>query len=193
MSAIRPALLIIDMQNDFVRPGAPLRVAGAEAAIPAMQQVLGVFRSLSLPVIHIVRVHRPDGTDVEIIRKEIFRENPFAVDGTPGAAIVSDLAPLPGETILKKVRMSAFIGTELDLILDSRDVNTVVVTGIQTPNCIRATVYDAIAYNYRVILVRDAVAAQSDEIHAANLRDMQNIGTRLIHSSELEPVLADGP
>ncbi len=82
----RPALLIIDMQNDFVLEGKPLRVAGAGTVIPKIQAVLTEFRKRSLPVFHVLRVHRPDGSDVEIIRQELFNKQPFAVAGTRGAA-----------------------------------------------------------------------------------------------------------
>ena len=71
----KPALLIIDMQNDFVLEGKPLKVAGARAVIPKIQSVLAEFRKRSLPVFHILRVHRPDGSDVEIIRQELFRKS----------------------------------------------------------------------------------------------------------------------
>ncbi len=185
----KPALLIIDMQNDFVLEGKPLRVAGAQAVIPKIRSVLAVFRKRSLPVFHILRVHRPDGADVEITRQELFRNHPFAVAGTPGAAVVAELAPLPEEYILEKTRMSAFIGTELDLMLRTLGVTTVYVAGIQTPNCIRTTVFDAIAYNYPVVLVGDATGAASDEVHRANVRDMQNIGVRVVKAAEVPAVL----
>ena len=75
-----PALLIIDMQNDFVREGARLSVAQARAVIPKIQDVLGYFRAQHLPVFHILRVHRRDGSDVEITRRDLFCEHPFAVE-----------------------------------------------------------------------------------------------------------------
>jgi nicotinamidase-related amidase len=80
--------------------------------------------------------------------------------------------------------MSAFIGTELDLMLRNLGITDLVVTGIQTPNCIRTTVFDAIAYNYRVILLEDAVGAQNDTIHHANVQDMANIGVRIMKTRE---------
>ena len=181
----RPALLIIDMQNDFVCEGSPYRVAGAAAVIPKIQEVLAEFRKRKLPVFHILRIHRPDGTDVEIIRQEKFKKLPFAVAGTKGAAVIDELAPRAGEYILTKTRMSAFIGTELDLMLRTLGITTVVVTGIQTPNCIRTTVFDAIAYNYPAIIVDDAVGAATEEIHRANLRDMENIGVRVVKSTDI--------
>ncbi|WP_321505888.1 isochorismatase family cysteine hydrolase [uncultured Methanoregula sp.] len=179
----KAALLIIDMQNDFVLEGKPLKVAGAPAVIPKIQAVLAEFRKRTLPVIHVLRVHRKDGSDVEIIRRDRFAKVPFAVEGTHGAAVIDELAPLPGEYILKKTRMSAFIATELDLMLRTLGVTTLVVCGIQTPNCVRTTVFDGIAYNYPVMLVDDATGAASDEIHRANVRDMQNIGIQVVHAA----------
>ena len=181
----RMALLIIDMQNDFVLEGKPLKVAGAPAVIPQIQAVLAEFRKRSLPVIHVLRVHRPDGSDVEIIRKERFRTQPFAVAGTQGAAVIDALEPRPEEYVLSKTRMSAFIGTELDLMLRTLGVTTLVVCGIQTPNCIRTTVFDAIAYNYPVVLVDDATGAVSEEVHRSNVRDMANIGVRIVKAVEI--------
>jgi len=181
----RPALLIIDMQNDFVREGSPLHVNGAEEILPRIREALNIFRERHLPVVHVLRVHRKDGSDVEVFRKSLFEKRPFAVRGTWGAAVVDELAPAPGEYILEKIRMSAFLGTDLDLLLRSLGVTSLFVTGIQTPNCIRTTVFDAAACNYTVFLVSDAVCAQSPEIHAANVRDMENIGTRVIQVSEL--------
>jgi nicotinamidase-related amidase len=182
----RAALLIIDMQNDFVLEDKPLRVAGASAVIPKIQSVLAEFRKRNLPVFHILRVHRPDGSDVEIIRQDLFRKQPFAVAGTHGAAVIDELAPRAGEYVLTKTRMSAFIGTELDLMLRTLGVKTLVVCGIQTPNCIRTTVFDGIAYNYPV---GDATGAASGEVHLANIRDMQNIGVKIVKSGDVAGLL----
>jgi nicotinamidase-related amidase len=181
----KTALLIIDMQNDFVLEGKPLKVAGAQAVIPKIQSVLAEFRKRSLPVFHILRVHRPDGSDVEIIRQERFATSPFAVEGTKGAAIIDELSPQTGEYVLTKTRMSAFLGTELDLMLRTLGVSTLFVCGIQTPNCIRTTVFDGIAYNYPVVLIDDATGASSEEVHRENVRDMQNIGVRIIKTAEI--------
>jgi len=185
----RPALLIIDMQNDFVLEGKPLRVAGAGTVIPKILAVLAEFRKRSLPVFHILRVHRPDGSDVEIIRQELFRKQPFAVVDTMGAAVIDELTPFEGEYVLTKTRMSAFIGTELDLMLRTLGVTDLVVCGIQTPNCIRTTVFDGIAYNYPVVLVDDATGAASEEVHRANIRDMQNIGVKIVLAANMAGVL----
>lgn len=181
----KPALLIIDMQNDFVLDTGPLPVRGAAKVIPRIKEVLDEFRKRNFPVFHIMRVHRADGSDVEINRQDLFRKTPFAVAGSAGARVIDELKPLPGEYVMDKVRMSAFIGTGLDLMLRAVGVTTVVVVGIQTPNCIRTTVFDAIAYNYPVTLVDDATGAQTDEIHHANVRDMESIGVRILKAAEL--------
>ena len=185
----KAALLIIDMQNDFVLEGKPHQVPGARAVIPKIQAVLSEFRRRSLPVFHIVRIHRADGSDVEIFRQGRFRDHPFAVSGTHGGAVVDELAPQQGEYVLEKTRMSAFIGTELDLMLRTLGVTTVFVAGIQTPNCIRTTVFDAMAYNYPAVLIDDATGAASEEIHRANARDMQNIGVRIVKTADVAGIL----
>ncbi|MGB4235577.1 MAG: isochorismatase family cysteine hydrolase [Methanoregulaceae archaeon] len=185
----RSALLIIDMQNDFVREGAPLRVREAEATIGNVREVLGIFRRNRLPVFHVLRVHRSDGSDVELFRKELFRKTPFAVSGTKGAQVISELEPAQGEYIIKKTRMSAFMQTELDLMLRTLSVDTVFVAGIQTPNCIRTTVFDALALNYRAFLVEDAVAAQNEEIHRSNCRDMAAIGVGMLKAADVEELI----
>ena len=182
---VNPALLLIDMQNDFVQDGKPLQVQGAGRIIPHIRTVLDHFRSRGLPVFHVIRVHRPDGSDVEIMRRELFKETPFAVEGTTGAAVIDELAPVRGEYLLPKIRMSAFIGTGLDLTLRTLGVDTLVIAGIQTPNCIRTTVFDAVAYNYQTCIVDDATAAQTSDIHHQNIRDMENIGVKVLLTREL--------
>ncbi len=185
----RPALLVIDMQNDFVREGAPLQVKDAEKIIGPLKKVLALFRKRRLPIFHILRVHRKDGSDVEIFRRDIFRKTPFAVEGSRGAQVITELEPAAGEYVIHKTRMSAFMQTELDLMLRTLSVDTVFIAGIQTPNCIRTTVFDAFALNYRTFLIEDAVAAQNEEIHRANCRDMAAIGVGMVRVADVEEVV----
>ena len=185
----KPALLIIDMQNDFASAQAVNPVAGAQAVITPLTHLLSQFREKHFPIFHIVRIHVSDGSDVEWFRADLFKNKPFAVRGTHGAAVIDELTPEPGEHLIEKVRMSAFIGTTLDLMLRTFGVNTVVVGGIQTPNCIRTTVFDAMAYNYETILVDDATGAQTKEIHEANVLDMKNIGVKILNTADIAPWL----
>ena len=188
------ALIIIDMQNDFVLPEAPLFVAGAQASVPRIREVLDAFRSEDMPVFHVIREYREDASDVESFRAEEFRNGTrFAVPGTPGCEIVNELRPLPGEYRIVKNRFSAFMNTELDLILRRLMIRKLVVCGTQYPNCIRATVFDAVAYDYVVTVLTDATSAQNREIAEANILDMRNIGVCCITAGGFLRSLAGHP
>jgi nicotinamidase-related amidase len=174
------ALLIIDMQNDVVAKLQP-----APAIIPKIQDVLAKFRAVNRPVFHIRRSYRADGTDVELPRLARFRKEGFkVVEGTPGAEIVDDLYPEPGEYVIIKSRWSGFFRTNLDLLLHRLGINTVVLTGVQTPNCVRTTAYDAISYDFETIVLKDCSAAATDEIHEHNLYDMAQIGIKIMLKDE---------
>jgi nicotinamidase-related amidase len=182
----KSALLIVDMQNDFVLPTAPACVAGAMATLPRLREVLEHFRKNGWPVFHIVREYRADGSDVEYCRLDGFKKRQVAVPGTPGCEIVAELAPLPGEYRVVKPRFSAFMATELDFMLRRLGVQHVVICGTQYPNCIRATAYDAICFAYRTTVLTDATSAASQEIADANIRDLRNVGVACVTLAELQ-------
>ncbi len=180
METGKTALLIIDMQNDFCLPGAPFEVKGALTVVPQIKRALDACRDCGLPVVHAIRHYRADGTDVERTRLQAFLEKGGAfVEGTKGAQIIDGLRPLKGEYIVVKRRWSAFFQTELDLLLRRLNVAHIVVAGVQTPNCIRGTVWDANSLDYGVTVLTDGTCAMSPEVHQANLFDMQNIGIEL--------------
>ncbi|MDR3271445.1 MAG: cysteine hydrolase [Peptococcaceae bacterium] len=188
------ALLIIDMQNDFCLPDAPFRVQAGLRTIPKIQQALTACRQHHLPVMHIIRQYRADGSDTDLVRYFPFQQaNGAFVPGSPGAEIVEALQPLSGERIVVKPRWSAFFQTELDLILRRLGILQVVITGVQTPNCIRATAYDALSLDYEAIVLTDATGANSEEIQQANLLDMQNAGIRLLTADAFTQTLPDVP
>ena len=187
------ALLIIDMQNDFVLPGAPLCVRGAAPSVPVIRRLLLQARAQGLPVIHIIRQHNRDGSDVEKMRQALFQEGPgICVPGTEGAQIVAALTPKEGEYIVCKRRFSAFFQTELDMLLRRLGVDTLLVTGTQYPNCVRGTAVDGMSLDYDVNVVTDACSAQSPDVEQANIRDMRNMGIRCLALSEL-PALTELP
>jgi len=180
------ALLIIDMQNDFVMPGSPLRILGAKSTIPAIQKLLALFRTSKRPIFHAVREYRPDGSDVEITRLRNFMEHSKGlVPGTKGCEIVEELKPHPGEYKIIKNRFSAFMNTELDFILRRLDINHLVICGTQFPGCIRATVFDGISYGYYVTVVTDATSAKTPEIAQANINDMVDFGVTCTATADL--------
>jgi len=186
------ALLIIDMQKDFVLPGAPARVAGALASVPTLRRLLEQARAEGWPVVHVTREHRADGSDVELFRRGAFLQGRgFCLPGSEGAEIIAELTPLPGELRLVKRRFSAFLFTELDALLRRLGVDTLVLGGTQYPNCVRGTAVDAMSRDYRVVVVTDACSAQTPEIAEANIADMRGMGIACVPLAELAVRLAD--
>ncbi|PKA59059.1 hypothetical protein AXF42_Ash001152 [Apostasia shenzhenica] len=172
------AMLVIDMQNDFILPEGPMYVAGGKAIVPAVIHAVSVARDRGIPVIWVVREHDPFGRDVEVFRRNLYANGKGpTVEGSKGAELVEGLAPIFGEYKLVKTRFSAFFNTNLNSLLQSTGINSLVIVGVQTPNCIRQTVFDAVASNYQpVTVIVDATAAATPVVHTANIHDMKNIG-----------------
>ncbi len=179
------ALLVIDMQNDFVQPGAPACVEGAYKTIGTVKNLLDHFREKGNPVIFLKREYRADGIDIELTRFDDFITNrKYLVPGTEGGNIIEELTPLKGEYIIVKKRFSGFMNTELDIILRRLGIHKLVISGTQYPNCIRATAYDGIALDYYVTVITDATSAATDDIAEANIQDMRNIGINCMSLKE---------
>ncbi|XP_068653441.1 probable inactive nicotinamidase At3g16190 isoform X2 [Aristolochia californica] len=175
----KTALLVIDMQNDFILPGGPMHVAGGEEIVPCVIKTIQVARERGIFVVWVVREHDPLGRDVELFRRHLYgdgKANPTS-KGTKGAELADGLVTKEGEYKLVKTRFSAFFATHLHSLLRSSGIEDIVVVGVQTPNCIRQTVYDAVALDYKsVTVIIDATAAAAPEVHIANILDMRNIG-----------------
>ena len=179
------ALRVIDMQRDFVTTGAPLCVEGAAATVPVIAELLDwCRRSGRIAIFHVVREYDPSGIDLERSRFEQFQRVPGGVRGTPGAEIIPELQPLPGEMVIAKPRFSAFFHTKLDLCLRRLGVDSLLIAGTQYPNCIRATVTDALSLDYRVTVLSDCCSARTPEIAEGNLTDMRNLGARCLTLAE---------
>ncbi len=177
------ALIIVDMQNDFVLRGAPVCVAGALDTIPNIARVLEKFRKEKSPVFHLVREYRADGSDIEITRQPSFlNDKSYAVPNTKGCEIVEELKPIEGEYRIVKNRFSGFMHTELDFMLRRLGISHIVICGTQYPNCIRTTIFDAVSYGYDVTLITDATSAETSEIAEANIRDIKNISVACINT-----------
>jgi nicotinamidase-related amidase len=179
------ALIIIDMQNDFVLPESPIRVAGAYATIPRIMEALDLFREMNWPVFHVIREYRSDGSDIEITRlKGFLEEKSYVVPGTKGSEIVDQLTPAPGEYRVVKPRFSAFMNTETDFMLRRLGIDHIAVAGTQYPNCIRTSIFDGVSYGYHVTLLTDACSAETPEIAESNIRDIRNIGVECLTVAE---------
>ncbi|KAI5079283.1 hypothetical protein GOP47_0004762 [Adiantum capillus-veneris] len=175
----KSALLVIDMQNDFIVPGGPMWVKGGAAIVPAVQRAITFAREKGTLIIWVKREHHASGRDVERFRRHHYAvgETGPTVKGTVGAELVDGLEFQPEDQVIVKYRFSAFFGTNMHLVLHSAGIETVIVVGVQTPNCIRQTVFDAVAHDYpNVIVLSDATGAASPEVHEANLIDMRNVG-----------------
>lgn len=171
------ALIIVDMQNDFVLPGAPACVAGAYATLPKIRQALSFWHQVSWPVVYLYREYRRDGSDIEVTRLESFlRGKPICLPGSEGAKFVESIAPQASDYQVMKNRFSGFMDTELDFILRRKGVESIVVCGTQYPCCVRATLVDGLCYGYHTTCLTDATSAGSEEVALANIRDLQNMG-----------------
>ncbi len=147
------ALLVIDMLNDFVRPGAPLEVAQNREILPALQQRLLNARRDGTPVIYVSDAHTED--DPEFSR---MGWPPHAVRGTEGARIISELAPVAEEIQIGKTTYSGFNGTRLEEALKKLGIEELVLTGCVSNICILYTAADAVMKGYRVIVPTDCIA-----------------------------------
>lgn len=179
------AILVVDMLNDFVLPGAPMRVEGAIATVPAIADFLAHGRAHGRAIIYINREHRASGVDAEMTRRHLFAEGkPFCVPGTRGAEVVEALRPEADDIIVAKQRFSAFVGTDLDLVLRGLGVKTVYVTGTQYPNCIRATAVDSMGLDYLTRVCTDCCSAATPEVAEANIYDLRMMGIECAPSTE---------
>ena len=183
------ALLVIDMQNGFLNPASPLFIAGAPATVPACAEAIAYCRKNDIPVFFVTREYLPDGSNVEHTRYDAWLHGGKPL--SPGCAdnISTAMPKAFGEDKsdfhLLKPRYSAFFGTGLDLILRRKGICHVILAGTTTPNCIRTTCYDAICLDYDVTILRDCTSSATEEIQQSNLRDMANVGAKILSVSDL--------
>ncbi len=178
------ALVIIDMQRDFLEPGGFGESLGNDvsllaAAVPPAQALLAAARRAGLLVVHTREGHRPDLSDAPAAK--IARGTPSArigapgpmgrilIRGEPGHDIVADLAPVPGEPVVDKPGKGAFYATDLAEILAARSVATLLVCGVTTEVCVHTTVREANDRGYRCLVVSDACGSYIPAFHAAGL------------------------
>lgn len=200
------ALLTIDVQRDFYLPGAPAEVAGTREAIPAMRRVVDSFRACRGPIIHVVRLYQPDGSNVDLARRALVKGGQQLVaPGTEGAELADELKPdgtvtldaeqlLAGdlqqvgeaEWVMYKPRWGAFFATPLYDFLGRLGVDSLVVCGCNFPNCPRTTIYEASERDLRAALVTDATSGLYERGEA----ELANIGVHLFSAQECEAWVA---
>ncbi|MEI7885167.1 MAG: isochorismatase family cysteine hydrolase [Clostridia bacterium] len=156
------ALLVIDMQNDFLGAEAPLNCEGGLAIIPKVQQAIANARIAQIPIVHVYQEHRIDGSD---FGRELERSKPHCIVGSKGAEFVNGIDVLEEDYLLLKKRFSSFFHTELDLLLRGLKVEELVLCGIATDGCVRATAVDAHQLGYYFKLIKNGTAGAIEASH----------------------------
>ena len=159
----KTALLVIDMQNDFVKQGGSLVVPEAEATVPAIAGLLELARATGIRVVYSQDTHRPGDPEWEVWPRHCHEES-------WGWEIVAELAPRVGDTIIRKVRYDAFYGTPLDHLLRLWGVDTLVICGTIANISVHYTASSAALRRYKVVIPRDAVSALEPFDLEASLR-----------------------
>jgi maleamate amidohydrolase len=196
----RPALLLIDLYRwVFGDEPQPLLEAiktwpgscglAGWQALPHIQTLLGVAREVGIPIIHVTGLH-PDDCGVLGWSEAAHHEGAQPLDAAARDRarrkydIVDEVAPLPGEAVLRKSSPSAFWGTPLVGHLNYHGVDTVLVAGESTSGCVRASVVDGCTYRYRMIVVEECVFDRHEACHAINLFDMHQKYADVVPLSE---------
>ncbi len=146
------ALIVVDMQNDFVKPGGALIVSEAKETIPAVQHMLALARRSRMAVFYTQDTHEPGDMEFPIWGAHVLR-------GSWGWQIVDELTPQPSERVVQKLRYDGFFGTSLDDEMRLKGITTVVVCGTVANICVLHTAGSAALRGYQVILPVDAISA----------------------------------
>jgi biuret amidohydrolase len=183
-AAGRLALIIIDMQRDFMEPGGfgdalGNNVALLQAIVPTLKQLLDVFRVNGLPVFHTIECHRPDLSDCPPSKLHRGGEGlkigdrgsmgRILVVGEPGNAIISELAPIPGEILIEKPGKGAFCRTNLEALLHEKGITHLLITGVTTEVCVQTTMREANDRGFECLMVEDATESYFPKFKQATL------------------------
>jgi nicotinamidase-related amidase len=185
------ALIVVDMQRDFCIPGGAFDELGIDISmyppmVPRLVRLVEGARAAGVPILYIqmtqlpnraiespaqirfnLRMHLANLSDgVEPLR--------YTADGSEGQMIIEELTPAPGDLIVKKYRSSGFWGTNLDMLLRSNGIQSVVMTGCTTEGCVESTARDALFNDYYVVIAEDCVASDDPAQHDASLLLMRH-------------------
>ena len=179
----RQALLVVDMQNDFVRRGAPQEVPDARATIPAIAALLDAFRGADRPVVFTRFSAGPQrtllwnwspqcGPELRSCWPGVVRRYDDG-DELAGHDVIPELEPLAGETVVDKYGYGSFHNTMLEDVLRARAVSQVVAVGTVTQICVEETVREGFHRGFEMVMVRDAVSSFDPDLHRATLRNIE--------------------
>jgi nicotinamidase-related amidase len=171
----RPAVLIIDMQNDFCAPDAPTTLyPSIRSTYEPIRRLSALARETSVPVIYTQGLVAADGTSAGLWLKKMAYHGArsIQIEGSRGAEIIDELRPQAGDRIIRKWRPSAFFRTDLEVFLAVGRIDTLLICGTSMSGCVRATAVDAFMRDIRPMIVREGVADRSDAVLQANLFDV---------------------
>ncbi len=185
----RPALVVVDFVRAYLVPGSPL-YAGVEPARAAAARLLASARAAGIPVMHTNVAYEPGGADGGVF----FRKLPALASFERGrhpelAAFAEGLEPLPREPVFTKQYASAFFGTPRAAELRARGVDTLLIAGVSTSGCVRATAVDACQHGFVPLVVREAVGDRHPAPHEANLFDLQAKYAEVVGLDEVDRYL----
>jgi len=201
----RTALVVIDMQRDFVEPGGFGAALGNDvsplaAIVPTVRRLLDGARAAGLPIVHTRECHRPDLSDCPQAKRlrgapslRIGDPGPMGrilVAGEPGAQIVPALAPREGETVLDKPGKGAFFATPLDELLAARAIDSLLLAGVTTEVCVQTTMREANDRGYECLLVEDATESYVPAFKSATLEMVRAQGAIVGWTAPADAVLA---
>ncbi len=195
------ALLIIDFQKDFVLPGSPAEIAGSFAVLPKLAQLTRTIRQQGRPIVHVVRCYLPDGSNVDLCRREqVQSDAAMVLPCSEGAMMPLQLQPEvmpeldwdallkgipqqigPQEWVLYKSRWGAFYQTRLEDLLHRLQVNTLLFGGCNFPNCPRTTIYEASERDFRLVLAQDAMSG----LYEKGLQELSGIGVTVATTEQI--------
>ena len=193
------ALVTIDVQRDTL-DGQPFEIPGTSQALPQISALCSAFRSRALPIVHVLRIYRPDGSNAELCRREAIAAGArLFLLGTQGREVAPELLPAdaplpnddallsgalqsvgPAEWYMYKSRWGAFYQTRLQEHLVRLDVSTIVLAGCNYPNCIRATTYEASERDFRVVATTDGIS----NFTLNGWQELRSIGINVLSTEE---------
>lgn len=183
----KTALLVIDMQHDFLSPGGLAAetgetLAGLQAIVPRLQRLVPLARHAGMTVVHTREGYAADLSDLPAARRatsEVGRPGPRGlalVRGEPGHDFIDELRPEPGEWVIDKPGFGAFYHSDLELRLRSRGIDSLILTGVTTQCCVESTLREAVDRSFHCLLLEDCCAAYDPRLHQATLAVIQGEG-----------------
>ncbi len=169
----KPAIVVVDMQKDFIDEDAPSTChPSTTEIIPHIQRLLEKAREKNIPIFYSQGVVHPSLVEVGLWKSKAHKEGKVQIEGSKGVEITEKLQPAAEDFIIKKRRPSAFFRTDLDVYLSGLNIDTLILTGTSMSGCVRATATDAFMRDYRTMIVKECVADRVPEVLESNLFDV---------------------